>query len=142
MAIGGTSSYGCFCRDRLDVQPEDEADPGSRNLFALKTVMSRRAWIALLAVLALALAAGGFALYQSRAHSSKTSPSASKPAPQTIAVLPFHDISAVPSDTWAIGMTDAIISRLVALQNLPVRPTASVLRYSKELAEPGRQPNL
>jgi len=42
------------------------------------------------------------------ARSSNTSRSASKPSPQTIAVLPFHDISAVPSPTWAIGMTDAI----------------------------------
>jgi TolB-like protein len=60
----------------------------------------------------------------------------SSPAPQTIAVLPFHDISAASSDSWAIGITDAIISRLTSLQNLAVRPTTSVLKYAKETPEP------
>jgi eukaryotic-like serine/threonine-protein kinase len=61
------------------------------------------------------------------------SPSA---APQTIAVLPFRDISAATSDSWGIGITDAIISRLTSLQNLAVRPTTSVLKYAKETPEP------
>jgi serine/threonine protein kinase/tetratricopeptide (TPR) repeat protein len=56
--------------------------------------------------------------------------------PQTIAVLPFHDISAATSDSWAIGITDAIISRLTSLQNLAVRPTTSVLKYAKDTPEP------
>jgi serine/threonine protein kinase/tetratricopeptide (TPR) repeat protein len=56
--------------------------------------------------------------------------------PQTIAVLPFHDISAATSDSWAIGITDAIISRLTSLQNLAVRPTTSVLKYAREVPEP------
>jgi eukaryotic-like serine/threonine-protein kinase len=63
------------------------------------------------------------------------SPSPSS-SPQTIAVLPFHDISAATSDSWAIGITDAIISRLTSLQNLAVRPTTSVLKYTKETPEP------
>ena len=33
-------------------------------------------------------------------------------------------------------MTDAIISRLTALQNLAVRPTTSVLKYAKDAPEP------
>jgi len=53
-----------------------------------------------------------------------------------MAVLPFHDISAATSDSWGIGMTDAIISRLTSLQNLAVRPTTSVLKYAKEAPEP------
>jgi eukaryotic-like serine/threonine-protein kinase len=61
---------------------------------------------------------------------------AAKPAVQTIAVLPFRDISAATSDSWAIGMTDAIISRLTSLQNLAVRPTTSVLKYVKDAPEP------
>jgi serine/threonine protein kinase len=74
--------------------------------------------------------------YDSLAHSSQASKSASKPSPETIAVLPFHDISAATSDSWAIGITDAIISRLTSLQNLAVRPTTSVLKYAKEAPEP------
>jgi len=74
--------------------------------------------------------------YESRAHSPQPSSTPSQPSPQTIAVLPFRDISAATSDSWAIGITDAIISRLASLQNLAVRPTTSVLKYAKETPEP------
>jgi serine/threonine protein kinase/Flp pilus assembly protein TadD len=75
--------------------------------------------------------------YNSRATSSPPAQPPSKPSVETIAVLPFHDISAATSDSWAIGITDAIISRLTSLQNLAVRPTTSVLKYAKEVPEPG-----
>ena len=74
--------------------------------------------------------------YNSRANSAQPIPPPSKPAVETIAVLPFHDISAAASDSWAIGITDAIISRLTSLQNLAVRPTTSVLKYAKDTPEP------
>ena len=64
-----------------------------------------------------------------------TNQAAVNPAPQTMAVLPFRDISGSTSDNWGIGMTDAIISRLTSLQNLAVRPTTSVLKYAKEAPE-------
>lgn len=51
-------------------------------------------------------------------------------------MIPFHDISESSSDSWAIGITDAIISRLTSLRNLAVRPTTSVLKYAKEAPEP------
>ena len=54
-----------------------------------------------------------------------------------MAVLPFRDISAATSDSWGIGITDAIISRLTSLQNLAVRPTTSVLKYAKDDAGTG-----
>ena len=60
----------------------------------------------------------------------------SQQAPQTIAVLPFQNISEASSDSWAIGITDAIISRLTSLQNVAVRPTTSVLKYAKQTPEP------
>jgi TolB-like protein/tetratricopeptide (TPR) repeat protein len=88
------------------------------------------------AVLVAVLAAIGVRTYDSLAHSSQASITASKPSPETIAVLPFHDLSAATSDSWAIGITDAIISRLTSLQNLAVRPTTSVLKYAKETPEP------
>jgi eukaryotic-like serine/threonine-protein kinase len=59
-----------------------------------------------------------------------------KSAPETMAVLPFRDISASADDSWGVGITDAIISRLTSLQNLAVRPTTSVLKYAKESPEP------
>jgi serine/threonine protein kinase/Flp pilus assembly protein TadD len=71
-------------------------------------------------------------------HSTSSHQTSSPPSSvaHTIAVLPFHDISAATSDSWAIGITDAIISRLTSLQNLAVRPTTSVLKYAKETPEP------
>ena len=79
--------------------------------------------------------------YQSFAHSSQASSIVFKSSLETIsletiAVLPFHDISAAATDSWGIGITDAIISRLTSLQNLAVRPTTSVLKYAKEAPEP------
>lgn len=88
------------------------------------------------ALLAGVLVAVGLRTYPSLSHSSQASKILSKPSVETIAVLPFHDISAATSDSWAIGITDAIISRLTSLQNLAVRPTTSVLKYAKETPEP------
>jgi serine/threonine protein kinase/tetratricopeptide (TPR) repeat protein len=64
---------------------------------------------------------------------------ASQPATRSVAVLPFRDLSLHPSEeSWGIGMTDAIITRLASLQNLAVRPTSSVLKYAREPADPGK----
>jgi DNA-binding winged helix-turn-helix (wHTH) protein/TolB-like protein/cytochrome c-type biogenesis protein CcmH/NrfG len=93
----------------------------------------RRMRIILAAASLVVVACSGFIFYRALARRARFS---TKPALQTIAVLPFHDISGAPNDTWAIGMTDAIISRLTSLQNLSVRPTTSVLKYSKELPDP------
>ncbi len=74
--------------------------------------------------------------YKPFASSPAADPAIPQPSTQTIAVLPFHDISVTTSDSWAIGITDAIISRLTSLQNLAVRPTTSVLKYAKDTPEP------
>ena len=87
------------------------------------------------ALLVAVLAAVAVHTYGPPAHSPQSGKIISK-APETIAVLPFRDISAATTDSWGIGITDAIISRLTALQNLAVRPTTSVLKYAKEAPEP------
>ena len=58
------------------------------------------------------------------------------PSVRSIAVLPFQNLSANSDETWGIGMADAIISRLASLQNLAVRPTNSVLKYSAGSFDP------
>jgi serine/threonine protein kinase/Flp pilus assembly protein TadD len=101
------------------------------------TVRTRKLLIFAAAILlAGALAVVAVRTYDSRSHASPPAPVVSKPPVETIAVLPFRDISAATSDSWGIGITDAIISRLTSLQNLAVRPTTSVLKYSKEAPEP------
>jgi eukaryotic-like serine/threonine-protein kinase len=74
------------------------------------------------------------------AQSIPGSTASTAPAPaavRTLAVLPFHDLSAKSGDeVWGIGIADAIISRLATLQNLTVRPTNSVLKYAKGADDP------
>ena len=93
-------------------------------------------WFVGAAVLLATLTVLGWRLYQDRPWIARPTTVALKPSVETMAVLPFHDISgASSSDSWGIGITDAIISRLTSLQNLAVRPTTSVLKYAKESPE-------
>jgi TolB-like protein/tetratricopeptide (TPR) repeat protein/predicted Ser/Thr protein kinase len=98
-----------------------------------KEVGFRRLWPALLVgLLLVAIAVFAVRAYIARVPQSETAPVHSV---ETVAVLPFRDLSAASSDSWAIGITDAIISRLTSLKNLAVRPTTSVLKYAKETPE-------
>ena len=93
-------------------------------------------------VLALALvtAAAWYFLSGHKIATSTSPVSISAPAPtapQTMAVLPFRDLSGqTGSDSWGIGMADAVISRLASLHNLAVRPTSSVLKYVSHTTDP------
>jgi serine/threonine protein kinase/tetratricopeptide (TPR) repeat protein len=94
---------------------------------------SRKPWILTAAILLIAvLGVVAYRYYEYGDTRPGTGMGSVKLAPETIAVLPFHDISATTSDNWGLGITDAIISRLASLQNLAVRPTTSVLKYEKE----------
>ncbi len=98
---------------------------------------SRKTWMLAGGVLAIGvLALLGFRAYDAAVHKSRSSAVDLKPSTETIAVLPFRDITAATSDSWGIGITDAIISRLTSLQNLAVRPTTSVLKYANATPEP------
>jgi serine/threonine protein kinase len=111
--------------------PAAEAKPPSR------LVRTRKALLLAVAVLFVgALAVDAVRTYYSRSHATPAAQTISKPSVETMAVLPFRDISAATSDSWGIGITDAIISRLTSLQNLAVRPTTSVLKYAKDAPEP------
>jgi serine/threonine protein kinase/Flp pilus assembly protein TadD len=114
---------------RLHVAPVSE--PASRLSRTAKTLM-----VAAAVIFIAGLAAYGVRNYISRSHPPGAVQTAVKPSVETMAVLPFRDISAATSDSWGIGITDAIISRLTSLQNLAVRPTTSVLKYAKEAPEP------
>jgi TolB-like protein/predicted Ser/Thr protein kinase len=73
------------------------------------------------------------------ATGAASTPTAGAGAVRTLAVLPFHDLSAKSGDeVWGIGIADAIISRMATLQNLAVRPTNSVLKYAKNASDPAQ----
>jgi eukaryotic-like serine/threonine-protein kinase len=96
-----------------------------------KRSRTKLVWVIIAAVVSVAaLVAIGIRNFRTTAPTPSIA--VSRPSVETIAVLPFHDISANTSDTWGVGITDAIISRLTSLQNLAVRPTTSVLRYVKD----------
>ena len=94
------------------------------------------------AVVAIAGAVAVYAHYRSAQPSNATSTPASspvQPSVRTLAVLPFRDLSGqADSETWGIGVADAIISRLATLQNLTVRPTNAVLKYAKAADDPAQ----
>ncbi len=109
---------------------------------------SRRGTLLIGGIFALAAVVFLFELYAWNARSRVTpagggnaagAASSSQPAVHTVAVLPFRSLSGAPADeSWGIGMTDAIITRLASLQNLAVRPTSSVLKYVKDPADPAQ----
>ena len=108
----------------------------SRPAKAMRGGRARWKWIPGAALALVILALLGWRAYDYFTARSRTSKIELKPSLETVAVLPFHDISATTSDSWGVGMTDAVISRLTSLQNLAVRPTTSVLKYAEEAPDP------
>ena len=52
------------------------------------------------------------------------------PPTRSVAILPFHAIGMVPDEDYlAVGMADALITRLSNVQKLAVRPTSAILKY-------------
>ena len=122
-------------RVKRDTESQRVLLTASHSIPAKRRGLKARSWI--LAGVALAvLALIGIGAYKYAPQKQRSGSGSLKAAPETIAVLPFHDISAGESDNWGIGITDAIISRLTSLQNLAVRPTTSVLKYAKDTPEP------
>jgi eukaryotic-like serine/threonine-protein kinase len=113
---------------RLQAGPAESSAPARRR---------RMEWLVAAGILAIALlVAAAIHLYDSQPHASSATQAVPKSLVGTMAVLPFRDISATTTDSWGIGITDAIISRLTSLRNLAVRPTTSVLKYAKDAPEP------
>ena len=74
---------------------------------------------------------------------SDTRPSAVLDIRETLAVLPFKPLAPSGVDEYfALGMADALITRLASIPGLVVRPTSSVATYTGENVDPssaGRQ---
>ena len=127
-------------RVRRDTESQSAAHLSAiseRSAPSSRTTSWKRASLFAVAVIVLGFVATfGYRAFIARKPNPPAPEIAAKPSVQTMAVLPFHDLSGSSGDTWAIGMTDAIISRLASLQNLAVRPTTSVLKYAKEAPDP------
>lgn len=89
--------------------------------------LSRRVKLAL-GLLALCLAAGGGALWQTRRAASTPA----VPALRSLAVLPFRPLDAASSEPYLeIGVADTLITRLSHLSEIIVRPTSAIRRYAE-----------
>ena len=63
-------------------------------------------------------------------------PSSTRP-PQSIAVLPFQDLSSLGDEAHTgLGMTDALITKLGAVPELTVRPIVTVRKYEESAFDP------
>jgi TolB-like protein/Flp pilus assembly protein TadD len=127
-------------RSDLKRLKRDTSSASSITVPAKPSGRRREAKVAIAVVAVALLAAGGIFAYQrfSRKSQLAATPTAHTEV-QTVAVLPFRDLSGDSKDeSWGIGMTDAIITRLTSLQNLAVRPTSAVLKYAKASADPSQ----
>jgi eukaryotic-like serine/threonine-protein kinase len=97
---------------------------------AAPTWRTRRLVIVVCSVLAI-IAAAIFALHRSANTLS------SREGPIALAVLPFQVLGA-PTDSGilAVGIPDAIITRLAAARQLRLRPTSAILRYRDGVVDP------
>ncbi|HET9576615.1 MAG TPA: tetratricopeptide repeat protein [Usitatibacter sp.] len=83
-----------------------------------------RLWVALASLAAVvALSVGYWAL--------RTPPMPSGAPVASIAVLPFTSLGEGADDPLSLGLADALITRLSAIDRLVVRPTSAILRYRK-----------
>jgi TolB-like protein/Flp pilus assembly protein TadD len=80
----------------------------------------------MLALLLVAVAAGVYYL----AIRNQPRPAEAEGAIKSIAVLPFKPLGVEENEeVWALGLADALITRLSNLRQIVVRPTSAVLKY-------------
>ena len=92
--------------------------------------------------LELALAGGEVPAY----GPDETARPAESPQPNSIAILPFHVLTMdnTSENYLAVGITDALITRLSSVGRINVRPTGAVMRFStaSDALDAGRQLNV
>jgi serine/threonine protein kinase/tetratricopeptide (TPR) repeat protein len=126
--------------DLKRLKRETESGHSARMIESPKKPKSKLAITVAAAAIVIA-AATGILLHYRSSQAPPSTPATPITAVQasvrTLAVLPFRDLSGQGGgEVWGIGVADAIISRLAALQNLAVRPTNSVLKYAKATDDP------
>ncbi len=127
--------------DLKRLKRETESVHSVRPLEPRRSATWKRVTGGAVAVVVIGVAVAVYAHYHSAQPSVATSPTVApvQPSVRTLAVLPFRDLSGqAGSETWGLGVADAIISRLATLQNLTVRPTTAVLKYAKGTDDPAQ----
>jgi DNA-binding winged helix-turn-helix (wHTH) protein/TolB-like protein len=131
--------------DRTDLTTKDVHEIAGSDLSALRGDQQGRFWRATLVPVFIALTAlavtAGVILYRRAPRAEGTVSNSS--AIKSIAVLPFKPLGEQSGDdVLSLGMADALITRLSNLQQLVVRPSSSIVRYTapdQDPLEAGRQ---
>lgn len=101
----------------------------ANNGFQTEKLYNRNWFSSALLLLLAVLVGAGFYIYFVN-FSTQTANSADEREIKSIAILPFRAISEESADEpLGLGMTDAIITRLSKLKQIPVRPTSAVFRF-------------
>ncbi|MGA9670514.1 MAG: tetratricopeptide repeat protein [Terracidiphilus sp.] len=104
--------------------PETEASTAIPSVPGAAAPRKTRLWIALVAVVCIALAAVAWFAFR---HRTDLTPA---PRIQSLAVLPLRNLSGDPAqDYLADGITEALIGRLSGIRNLRVTSHTSVMRF-------------
>lgn len=118
--------------------PDEVTGVAARSARIRQVPMARRILLPAAAVVIILLI-GGLLLFK---HHPKP-PAVAAPGPRSIAVLPFHSLSATPDQEYLdLGLPDELITRLGGVREIAVRPTSTVARYLQGEDDPvaaGRQ---
>ncbi len=115
---------------RVDL--ERQPAPGTTAFPQRHSFRTRRWQLGVGTILAVALAAGGYAVY--RRHTQQ----AGQPTLEATAlvVLPFQVLAGGEDLSYlGVGVADALITRLANVREIRVRPTSAVLRYESRTAD-------
>jgi len=109
-----------------EFQEEDDGKSLTRRRLApLKTIAP------LGLVLAVGLALAGWRIWRENA-----APAPDVAAARSIAVLPFQPLDPEGENALALGLADAVITKLSNIRQLVVRPTSSIQKYAGPSADP------
>src|SRR6267142_4070249 len=114
---------------RVDLERQPATGPTA---FPQRHKMQARRWqLGMGAILAVALAAGGYAVY--RRHTQQTGQATLEAT--ALVVLPFQVLAGGEDVSFlGVGVADALITRLANVREIRVRPTSAVLGYESRTA--------
>lgn len=114
---------------RVDLERQPATGPTA---FPQRHKMHARRWqLGMGAILAVALAAGGYAVY--RRHTQQTGQATLEAT--ALVVLPFQVLAGGEDVSFlGVGVADALITRLANVREIRVRPTSAVLGYESRTA--------
>lgn len=133
-----------LARDLAELETAVQAvQPDRASMYKKSTLGRTRArrvnWLAVVAMVAVAGAAAGIAWFAtSQGQKARESrPQVANGPMQSIAVLPFQNISGSKSEDFlSVGLADALTTELQQLPTLRIRPTSAVMQFARNGLDP------